>query len=121
MNDPEVTEFLTKTRALIERTGWTQGAFARTDAGRSTRYQGKSAACFCSLGAMERIQHQGKGQQLVMTEASRVLAEAFDGVPVPEGLSAYSRITQINDELIHNKQEALNWFDKAIELSQGKK
>lgn len=56
LGDPQViASYLEKAAALIERTGWTQRAYARLANGDNTSWRSPEAVCFCAAGALYRV------------------------------------------------------------------
>lgn len=94
-------EILTTARKLIsDENNWTQGAYARNIAGDSVLYNDPTAICFCSIGALERV---NKGSRDPIVIAYRALATELGGG---------SNIVQFNDKATH--QEVLALFDRVI-------
>jgi hypothetical protein len=44
-----------KAYELIEKTGWTQGAYARDEYGNTVLYTDPKAVCFCAMGAIRKV------------------------------------------------------------------
>lgn len=97
---------LTKARALIEN-GFARGSWAMDSEGNAVDPRTPMACCFCSMGAIMRVEQNG----MVRAKALSCLSEAM--VPNNQGLSI-EIIPEFNDT--RSREEVLAAFDKAIEL-----
>jgi hypothetical protein len=93
---------LREARALIER-GWCKEAYARGTSGRKVNSQGRSAVCFCAVGAINRVGKYGWDFSPERDLLKRVVGyDPIDWNDAPERTQA----------------EVLAAFDKAIELAE---
>lgn len=79
---------------------WTQGAFARDKENEKVSSHNPTAVCWCSLGALNRIEDSGEYRQAV-----RLLCKA-----------AGMEVADFNDSATH--EEVIAMWDKAIELAK---
>lgn len=63
-------QILNRAADIIEQAGWTQGALALDDAGRPTGSLSPIAACYCTIGA---IQKAASGHKRVIEHADAAL------------------------------------------------
>lgn len=99
-------QILIAARELIsEEEHWTQGVFARSDAGAATPVHNDNAVCFCAVGALDRV--SGDDFQDEFSSAIRILMDVL-GSP---------NILIFNDT--HTHPEVLALFSKAISSTEG--
>lgn len=94
------SQILRKAKALIDTPEkWTQGAFARDAKGRGVETHDVKAVCFCSAGALGKVNHDGPN------EPYEYLTRSFGG-----GLVVF------NDT--HTHAEVMAKWDEAIALAE---
>lgn len=120
MSDSRTTETLKVARDLLCSKGWNTGFNAADSDNLEVEVTDPYAACFCADGAIQRAVADRQEDAEVLKEARYFLYEA---IPQKDRVSdgVLNNITSYNDEVIGTDTNALIWFDKAIELSQGKK
>lgn len=106
MDEMTPYEVLTKAQDLIrDPKNWTQGQYARQKYGAPVSPLHKGAVCFCSHGAMIKIQPEATNQRI----AARILLR---------NCMEFS-IADFNDS--HTHAEVMNAFDRARELASQEK
>lgn len=99
-------QILIAARKLIERPEcWTQNAPARTQSGAVAKVFGQSAVCFCSWGAVVKID----GDSSFLSDEARVAIDLLTRAARDKGVAGAIRF---NDT--HTHPEVLAMFDTAI-------
>ena len=109
-------QLLEEAKATIQDSKrWTQNAFARDKDNNKVSSRTPTAVCWCSLGALNRIQDTGgeylKAVQL-LTKAVQLLTKAVQLLTKAAG----TEVAEYNDSSTH--EEVLAMWDKAIELAK---
>lgn len=99
-----VAEALTEARELLDKKGWTQGAYARDANGDEVLYYSKDACKFCARGAL----FKACGNDALYLLAS----DALDKF-IPNALTVIW-----NDDPGRTKEDVLAVFTAAIEASK---
>lgn len=104
-----VIEVLEGARDLVARPGgWTQGCSARTAKGNPIGSKSDKAACFCAVGAIQRVAGRIRGINY---------AEAVTALGFAAG-NAY--IVHWNDAPYRTQAEVVVAFDRAIEAERAR-
>lgn len=98
-------EDLTRVRRLIE-SGWTRGAWARTESGSPCWEDNTNAVCWCLSGAVQKV-FSGDESTQTRIDLTRALVRNL-----PAG---FWDIPAWNDEPGRTKEEVLALIDKTIE------
>ena len=100
-NEGKASDFLKKSFALIDSPEkWIQNKFAQDKDGNEVNLTSPNAVCFCSLGAMRRIDK--KQLSYLYTRAEKYLEDLTDG----------SAIFEYNDSITH--EQLVQWWQTAI-------
>ena len=103
------SELLIKAQAVIaDPRRWTQDVYAKDAEGQVTKTLSPDAACWCSLGALEKVAHEEN------TYITRLTAAGY--LAVVSDKYGYSGITDLNDNLSH--ETVMKAWDKAIKLAK---
>lgn len=110
MDKQKLKEFLIQTRDLIsDPKNWTQCSFARNKYGDPVPYFYKSAVCFCSIGALNRVCNYGDNGDCEYHNHSYDL---LNKIVVEITKDPSQTIGHYNDSHTHN--EVIAVFNKAI-------
>ncbi|QIG70708.1 hypothetical protein EVB91_157 [Rhizobium phage RHph_I1_18] len=109
---------------LSEEDRWTQGSGARTEKGFSTIASSVEAACFCMIGAIDRVVY-GPSQVpffipphekiLEAVETQKKIAKVIESGIDHDRASAWETIVYFNDHDTRKHSDVLNILDRAIE------
>ena len=103
------SELLIKAQAVIaDPRRWTQDVYAKDAEGQVTKTLSPDAACWCSLGALEKVAHEEN------TYSTRSAAAGYLSKVSDEG--GYSGIPDFNDNSSH--ETVMKAWDKAIKLAK---
>lgn len=113
----KASQFLVEAKKLIDSPEkWTQDSFAKDQTGAEVSYASSQATCFCSLGALRRVELNefcdDSGE--LRERSKRFLNRAI------EETTSYSLygIAPFNDEASH--EEVMAVWDEAIKLAKSK-
>ena len=115
MKKSKSVQVLEMARTAIEQ-GWTTGHAARDAFGRACSPHQAVAKSYCALGAIEKASNmnlnywddyprEAKGACRLLIKSS----EEGEHSPLPNAITCY------NDRFIENQEQALAWFDRAID------
>lgn len=94
---------------------WTQGVYARDEAGCGVNWEDEAATCFCALGAIRKA---GGEEWLYVDDAAielLVAALPSDWKQKTDGMPP--RPHYYNDDEATTHADVLAWFDRAIEIA----
>lgn len=104
----KTSDLLINAKALINTPDkWTQGHFARDRLGLEISPRTDQAVCFCSLGAMMRVNYDEP-----YIPAVKALGRAITGDDTIGYYGAFQAVHEFNDK--HTHAEVMGMFDKAI-------
>lgn len=99
---------------LIEERGWTQGASAKSKTGRIVLVKSRSAACFCSSGAIERAARTGNEERSALLSLGATILASN----VPKYIHRTLRVVAWNDEDGRTKAQVLEMIERAARNSE---
>ena len=103
------SELLIKAQAVIaDPRRWTQDVYAKDAEGQVTKTLSPDAACWCSLGALDKVAHEEN------TYSTHLTAAGYLDVVADE--CGYSGIPDFNDNSSH--EAVMRAWDKAIKLAK---
>ena len=103
------SELLIKAQAVIaDPRRWTQDVYAKDAKGQATKTLSPDAACWCSLGALEKVAHE-ENTYNTRFAATRYLARV-------SAECGYSDVPDFNDNSSH--EAVMKAWDKAIKLAK---
>ena len=98
MTDQTPQDILNAAADLIERTGWTQGEFAKDADGDPVSATSPFANCFCMFGAIYRVTAEVSPRGSIMADlAEEILAERV----------GYDHFSKWNDHPDRTKEEVI--------------
>ena len=102
-------EDLRAARALLQRSRWTQGAYARDANGDRCMPNGADAAQFCAIGALLRVQGLVFPGETERTQAYRALRRAAHAVAL-----STNDVVEWNDVPRRLKSDVIDLYNTAI-------
>lgn len=110
----EVADVLERAADLIEPEGaWTQGSFARTVTGFPVGFDTPAAKCFCTRGAIMRVQNRGVYDSPAETFFSNKVTRSTDGYVA-------LRLVNWNDAPERTQSEVVAKLREAAALARAK-
>lgn len=100
--------------------GWTKDVSARDSSGKEVPADSTNATCWCATGALffAKVTVPEERQESER-ESARAIDALFDAVPTEKrGVRHCNRVQFVeyfNDHCVISQEEALAWFDRAIE------
>ena len=103
------SELLIKAQAVIaDPRRWTQDVYAKDAEGQVTKTLSPDAACWCSLGALEKVAHEENTYSTRSAAAGYLFEVSHE--------CGYSGIPDFNDNSSH--KVVMKAWDKAIKLAK---
>jgi hypothetical protein len=103
------SEFLKKAKALIDTPSkWTTGAWAKNAAGTHVMPENPGSVCFCTTGAMFRIEHDLNLHDVTLNKAVEYVKGAMNTRHIPD----------FNDS--HTHAEVMAAWENAISTAESK-
>lgn len=118
----KTSEILKKAKSLIDSPEkWAKGHYATDDCGYQVNVMDKRAACFCSVGAVQRATHEGlmRSEQALATlngRSDKAFATLNRQLKGCSGTFARRNVVDFND--YHTHTEVMDMFDRAIAAAE---